>query len=598
MKITRIFLVLLFGSTALFAQTYNEYHISFDNAVHHEANISVIFSNLDVKPLEVLMSRTSPGRYAIHNFAKNVYDVKAFDGDGNELEITRPNPQQWDIIGHDGTVRFEYTLFANRAGGTYSGIDETHAHLNIPATFVFSKDYSHRPVKVTFDVREDLNWQVATQLKRLEGNTYYAPDTYYFMDSPTEIADYHLREEMIDGQIIRLALHTPASDREVNEYFSKVIAIVEEQREVFGELPTFDFGVYTFLSCYMPNSSGDGMEHRNSTYVVNSKPLDEPLAETSIGTISHEFFHAWNVERIRPASLEPFSFEEANMSGELWFAEGFTSYYTGLILARAGIRTEDQYIEGLDRGLNYVINSPGRQFFNPIEMSYRAPFVDAATSIDPTNNSNIFVSYYTYGSVLGLALDLSLRGMGNDLNLDDYMKLIWQKFGKTEIPYSIRDLEATLVEYAGEEFATDFFDRFIFDSEMPDYESLLRDVGVNFAFEDSRKADLGGNIRPVNGVWKLTSNAKIGSPLYNAGIEVEDEIISIGGKKLEDVESIDEILDRRRPGQTVDVVFSRWGEEKRVRVELAALNRYETEINSRANRTQRSNMRKWLGSKN
>ncbi|MEQ9265202.1 MAG: PDZ domain-containing protein [Balneolaceae bacterium] len=598
MKIARIFLMLLFGSTALFAQTYNEYQISFDNAVHHEANISVIFSNLDVKPLEVLMSRTSPGRYAIHNFAKNVYGVKAFDGEGNELEITRPNPQQWDIGGHDGTVRFEYTLFANRAGGTYSGIDETHAHLNIPATFVFSKDYSHRPVKVTFDVREDLNWQVATQLKRLEGNTYYAPDTYYFMDSPTEIADYHLREEMIDGQIIRLALHTPASDREVNEYFSKVIAIVEEQREVFGELPTFDFGEYTFLSCYMPNSSGDGMEHRNSTYVVSSKPLDEPLAETSIGTISHEFFHAWNVERIRPASLEPFSFEEANMSGELWFAEGFTSYYTGLILARAGIRTEDQYIEGLDRGLNYVINSPGRQFFNPIEMSYRAPFVDAATSIDPTNNSNIFVSYYTYGSVLGLALDLSLRGMGNNLNLDDYMKLIWQKFGKTEIPYSIRDLEATLVEYAGEEFATDFFDRFIFDSEMPDYESLLRDVGVNFAFEDSRKADLGGNIRPVNGVWKLTSNAKIGSPLYNAGIEVEDEIISIGGKKLEDVENIDEILDRRRPGQTVDVVFSRWGEERRVRVELAALNRYETEINSRANRTQRSNMRKWLESKN
>lgn len=598
MKIVHIFLLLLLGSAPLFAQTYNEYHISFDNAVHHEADISVVFSNLDVKPLEVLMSRTSPGRYAIHNFAKNVYGVKAFDGKGNELEVTRPNPQQWDVSGHDGTVRFEYTLFANRAGGTYSGIDETHAHLNIPATLVFSKDYSHRPVKVTFDVREDLNWQVATQLKRLEGNTYYAPDTYYLMDSPTEIADYHLREEMIDGQIIRLALHTPASDREVNEYFSKVIAIVKEQREVFGELPTFDFGEYTFLSCYMPNSSGDGMEHRNSTYVVSSKALDKPLGETSIGTISHEFFHAWNVERIRPASLEPFSFEEANMSGELWFAEGFTSYYTGLILARAGIRTEDQYIEGLDGGLNYVINSPGRQFFNPIEMSYRAPFVDAATSIDPTNNSNIFVSYYTYGSVLGLALDMSLRRMGNDLNLDDYMKLIWQKFGKTEIPYSIRDLEATLVEYAGEEFAIDFFKRFIFDSQVPDYESLFRDMGVDFGFEDSRKADLGGNIRPVNGAWKLTSNAKMGSPLYNAGIEVEDEIISIGGKKLEDVESIDEILDRRRPGQTVDIVFSRWGEEKRVRVELTASNRYKTEVNSRADRTQRSNMRRWLESKN
>lgn len=592
------FLVLFLGSTALIAQTYNEYEISFENAVHHEARISVTFSNLESKPLEVLMSRTSPGRYAIHNFAKNVYGVKAFDGNGNELEVTRPNPQQWDVSGHNGMVRFEYILFANRAGGTYSGIDETHAHLNIPATFVFSKDYSHRPVKVTFDVREDLNWRVATQLKRLNGNTYYAPDTYYFMDSPTEIADYHLREEMIDGQLIRLALHTPASDREVNEYFSKVIATVKEQREVFGELPTFDFGEYTFLSCYMPNSSGDGMEHRNSTYVVSSKALDKPLAETSIGTISHEFFHAWNVERIRPASLEPFSFEEANMSGELWFAEGFTSYYTGLMLTRAGIWTEEKYIEGLDGGLNYVINSPGRQFFNPIEMSYRAPFVDAATSIDPTNNSNIFISYYTYGSVLGLALDMSLRGMGSDLNLDDFMKLVWQTFGKTEIPYSVRDLEATLVEYAGEEFATNFFEEYIFNSEVPDYESLFEEMGVKFELEDSRKADLGGNIKAKDGVWKLTSNAKMGTPLYNAGIDTADEIISIGGKKLSEVEDIEEILNRRRPGQTVEIVFSRWGEEKRVRVELASSNKYKTEINSRANRAQKSNMKKWLESKN
>lgn len=580
--------------TPLIAQTHHTYQISFENAVHHEAEIMATFTNLDLKPLEVRMSRTSPGRYAIHNFAKNVYGVQAFDSDGNELEISRPNPQQWDVSGHDGTVVFKYTLFANRGDGTYSQVDETHAHLNIPATFVFPRNYMQRPVEVTFDLREDLNWRVATQLNRIGETTYYAPDVYYFMDSPVEIADYYLREEMVDGQLIRLALHTQASDREVNEYFRKVMDIVRAQRDVFGELPEFDYGEYTFLSCYMPNASGDGMEHRNSTIVTNSKPLDEPLGETSIGTISHEFVHAWNVERIRPLSLEPFDFEEANMSGELWFAEGFTSYYTGLILARAGVWTNERYVEGLDGTLNHVINSPGRQFFNPIEMSYRAPFVDAATAIDPTNNGNIFVSYYSYGSVLGLAMDIELRLMENDLNLDDFMELMWQKFGKTEIPYTIRDIESTLAEYAGEEFAGRFFNDHIYNSEMPDYQSLLKQVGVTFELAEPQKASLGGTIRKRDGVWKLTSNARIGSPLYEAGIDTEDEIISIGGIRLSSVESVDEILDRRRPGQTIDIVFRRWGEEKQVRVRLERSDRIETRMDNRANRQARALRNAWL----
>lgn len=592
----RLFAVLsgLFLCATLNAQTHNVYEISFDNAVHHEAHITATFTNLDLNPLEVRISRSSPGRYAIHDFAKNVYGVRAYDSNGIELEVTRPNPQQWDVTGHDGTVRFEYTLYANRGGGTYSQVDETHAHLNMPATFVFARDYQHRPIEITFNVREDLNWRVATQLKQVAEHTYYAPDTYYFMDSPTEIADYHLREEMVDGQLIRLALHTPASDREVNEYFAKVMAIVKAERDVYGELPTFDYGEYTFLSCYMPNASGDGMEHRNSTYVVSSKPLDRPLGETSIGTIAHEFFHAWNVERIRPRALEPFDFEDANMSGELWFAEGFTSYYTGLSLARAGINTPEEYIEGLDGGLNYVINSPGRRFFNPMEMSYRAPFVDAATSIDPTNNANIFISYYTYGSVLGLGLDLSLRNMERDLSLDGFMRLMWQKFGKTEVPYSVRDIEATLAEYAGEFFAGEFFDNYIYKSDLPDYQQLLYQFGVDFGLEKPNEASLGGAIRERDGVWKLTSNALIGSPLYEAGIESEDEIISIGGVRLSDVESVDEILERRRPGQSVEIVFSRWGEEKRTRATLTNNNRYKTEISNRENRNMRDKRKAWV----
>ncbi|MAL19312.1 MAG: peptidase M61 [Balneola sp.] len=579
---------------SLTAQTTTNYEISFDNAVHHEAEISVTFTNLENKVLEVRMSRTSPGRYALHEFAKNVYGVKATDSEGNELEVTRPNPHQWNVSGHDGTVKFEYTLFANRGDGTYSQVDETHAHLNMPATFAWARDYGHRPIEITFDVREDLEWKIATQLKPLKGTTYYAPDLYYFLDSPVEIADFHERQEQLNGQTIKMALHTPASDEEVDEYFGKVMAIVKAQEAVFGELPDFDYGEYVFLNCYMPNASGDGMEHRNSTIVTNSKDLDEPLANTSIGTISHEFVHAWNVERIRPASLEPFDFEEANMSGELWFAEGFTSYYTGLILARAGINEDEEYIEGLDRGLNYVINNPARQFSNPIEMSYQAPFVDAATSVDPQNKDNTFISYYTYGSVLGLALDLSLRSLDDGKNLDDFMKMMWQKFGKTEVPYSVRDIQATLSEYVNDSFAIQFFDNFIFDSKVPDYQKLLANVGVNLTKANPGKASLGTDIEIEEGVGSLESNAIMGSPIYDVGIESEDEITAIAGTKLSDVESVDEILDNYKPGDEVTITFSRWGEEKTVNVTLTEDPSLKTELNSKADKKKKDRRSAWL----
>lgn len=576
------------------AQTVTKYDISFENAVHHEAEVSIEYSNLENKVLEVRMSRTSPGRYALHEFAKNVYGVKATDSKGNELVITRPDPHQWNVSGHDGTVIFEYTLFANRGDGTYSQIDETHAHLNMPATFAWARDYEHRPIEIQFNVREDLNWKIATQLKPLSETTFYAPNLYYFLDSPVEIADLYERSEEVSDQTIRMALHTRSTEAEVDTYFTKVMAIVNEQVEVFGELPDLDFGEYVFLNCFMPNASGDGMEHRNSTVVTNSKPLATPLGETSIGTISHEFVHTWNVERIRPASLEPFNFEEANMSGELWFAEGFTSYYTNLILARAGIITQEEYIEGLSRGINYVFNHPGRQYFNPIEMSYQAPFVDAARSVDPVNRENTFISYYTYGSVLGLALDLSLRELDGDRNLDDFMKLMWNEFGKQEIPYTNRDIEDTLAEYAGIDFATNFFEKYIFDSQMPDYGSLLSQVGVHFGKANPDKTSLGTNISVKNGIGTLRSNAIKGSPIYNAGIEATDEIISIAGKSLSQVNDVDEILKNQKPGDTIEITFRRWGELNSVKVTLVTDSAYQTSIVNNINERKRERRSDWL----
>ena len=474
----RLFLVLI-CPIFLIGQT-NTYTISFENAVHHEGEITAEFTEIDSDTLELRMSRTSPGRYALHEFAKNVYNFKATDGTGKPLKIFRADPYQWQVVGHNGTVNVSYTLFANRGGGTYAQIDETHAHLNIPATFMFAPDLSNKNIQVTFNVREDLNWKIATQLPLIKGTTYSAPNLQYFMDSPTEISDFGLRSFKVSSKgkeyIIQLALHHNGTETELDAYFESVKKVVLAEMEVYGELPNFDYDAYTFLACYIPNASGDGMEHRNSTILTSTRSLADGGMNGNLGTVSHEFFHAWNVERLRPKSLEPFDFTVANMSGELWFAEGFTSYYTGLILCRAGLRTPEQYIAGLSGTFNYVWNSPARQFFNPIEMSYQAPFVDAATSVDPVNRENTFISYYSYGSVLGLALDLSLRQ--NGLSLDGYMKLVWNTYGKNEVPYTIKDLHESLKQYAGPVFGDNFFNNYIYQSKMPDYESYFKSVGV------------------------------------------------------------------------------------------------------------------------
>lgn len=598
-----VFLIISSGFSI--AQTHNIYEISFDNAVHHEATIKARFSGLENKVLELRMSRTSPGRYALHEFAKNVYNLKATDSKGKSLLVTRPNPYQWNVSGHDGTVVVTYTLYGNRGDGTYTQIDETHAHLNIPATFMYAPRLALRPVKVTFNVREDLNWKVATQLKHLEKNTYYAPDLHYFMDSPTEISNYSLREftEASNGKTynIRFVLHHKGSDADLDTYVAKVKKIVEQEKAVFGELPDYDFGTYTFLTCYLANVSGDGMEHRNSTILTDVEGLAEGGMENNIGTVSHEYFHAWNVERIRPLSLQPFDYTAANMSGELWFAEGFTSYYTNLILCRAGIITPEAYVEGLSGSLNYVWNSPALNYFNPIEMSYQAPFVDAARSVDPVNWTNTFVSYYSYGSVLGLALDLSLRNHKKDLTLDGYMQLVWKKFGKTEIPYTVKDLENTLAEYAGEDFATNFFTKYIYQSNMPEYQSLLSTVGVSFKKAKPNTPYLGAYVRSEEGKITVVSNPHQGSPLYKAGIENGDHIISMGDYIMSDTTNITDVLDNLELNNTVTVVYERNDEKKETIMELESDPAYKTTLlelqDKKLSKAQKESRERWLGRK-
>ncbi|MBX7150621.1 PDZ domain-containing protein [bacterium] len=554
----RLFVLVCLFQTA-FAQEPISYSISFDNAVHHEASISVTFPNIGKEPLELYMSRSSPGRYALHEFVKNVYDVKATDGKGKSLALIQPDPYSWRIENHNGTVTVTYTLFADLCDGTYSAIDGTHAHLNIPATYMWAKGMEKRPIRVQFKTPK--NWKIATQLKPTEDPLVFtAPDFQYFMDSPVEMSNFDWYEWTIPHrdrtQTIRMAFHHSGTKDESKAFFEAVKAIVLEAKAVFGELPEYDNGTYTFLADYLPYAHRDGMEHRNSTVITNHHSLQTGLIDIA-GSVSHEFFHCWNVERIRPKSLEPFDFLRANMSGELWFAEGFTSYYDALILKRAAVTSLDQYTKNLSKDLSYFLGSPGRRYFNAVDMSRQAPFADAATSNDPQNKSNTFISYYNFGAVLGLALDLSIREKFPDKTLDDLMREMWSAHGKNELPYTNDDVKAALAKTTRDQkFADMFFEKYIFGRDVPDFGKLLSQAGLLLRKSKSDKPFFG----PMD--WKISDNAValknpsiVGSPLYKAGLDQGDKILTVNGEMIAETSQLDTILAHHQIGDTLTIEY-------------------------------------------
>ena len=310
----------------------------------------------------------------------------------------------------------------------------------------------------------------------------------YLFDSPTELSDHVLREFSVrnpDGKSysIRAAIHTDQLAAGRRGVPPGRAAIVNEAVTVFGEYPAFDTGTYTFLADYLPTNGGDGMEHRNSTVVSGRGNV-----RSGLGTASHEFFHAWNVERIRPQGLEPFNYEEANLTDSLWVAEGFTQYYGSLIMGRAGLSDVKRTVRGMGSLADSVINDPGRQFRSPVEMSHHAPFTDAARSVDPTNFGITFIWYYTYGGAVALGLDLSLRDKTNGkVTLDDFMRAMWKVHGKPDgpqpglvaKPYSLTDLRDRLAEVSGDRaFAEEFYRRYMIGREVVDYARLFQRAGV------------------------------------------------------------------------------------------------------------------------
>ncbi len=539
--------------------------------------VEATFSDVPAGPLRLRMSRTSPGRYALHEFAKNVFDVRVTNSHGVALRVSRPDLHQWDVAGHDGTVVATYRVFGDRVDGTYLSVDDTHAHMNMPATLMWARGFEARSARVRFEQPAGRTWRVATQLYPTEDPlTFTAPNFHYLMDSPAEFSAHTLRTFTVadaggGAPQFRVALHHDGSDADADAFARDAEKIVRESMAVFGEFPQFENNTYTFLSDYLPWASGDGMEHRNSTILSGPGALRNPGQRGGLlGTVAHEFFHAWNMERIRARDIEPFNFEEADVSGELWLGEGFTSYYDALLMRRAGLTPLEGTLGSFAGTINAVQLSPGRRLRTAEDMSRLAPFVDAAAAIDRTNWENTFISYYTYGAAIGLGLDLSLRERSNGrTTLDTYMRALWAKYGRPgqKVPgmvattYTMDDLRNVLAEVSGDkQFAQTFFSRYIQGHDIVDYGPLFARAGLVLRTRNEGRAYFAGAQQLTfqgGGGGRVGSAVAFDSPLYRAGVNRDDLIVSIDGVNVTSQQALDQLLAKHKPGVQATIRFVR-----------------------------------------
>jgi predicted metalloprotease with PDZ domain len=593
------------------------YRLAVPDPVQRELVVEMTVAALE-GPLDARMSRTSPGRYAPHEFAKNVYDVTAADGAGRALRVDHVEPSRWLVDGHDGTVRLRYRVFGDRLDGTYLSVGPTHAHVNPPAALVWPAGID-RPATVAIALPPGAGWEVATQLPRGDApGTWRAETIQFLLDSPIEASRHVARRfdaELPAGAAgsspsVTVVLHDASGAHAIDPMVDGIRRIVRTEAAIFGEYPAFEDGRYTFLFDFAPWALGDGMEHRDSTVITGSAE-GALMGRQALETAAHEFFHAWNVERIRPRALEPFDFERPASSGELWLAEGFTSYYQDVVLARAGLATFEQTIRGLQGSVDAVMTSAALGFRSAAEMSRMAPLVDGANPLDRTNLPSTYLSYYTHGEALGLGFDLAIRERtGHTRSLDDFMRAMWRAHGRpggarqgyVDAPYTLDDVRARLGEVTGDRaFADALVSRYIEGRERMDYARLLATAGLVLRPRRPGEPSLGVvTLQPGGDGMRVAAQPPHGSPLSRAGLGEDDEITAVNGKAVSGFDGLDRAIGRLAPGTTVTLRVARRGERRELNVpvtlvENPALEIVPVEQTGRAlTEAQKSLRRSWI----
>ena len=585
-----------------------------------EVTIEVMASRDErLRSLDFQMPKWSPGRYAVFDFAKNVQEVKAreacpagLDCTTPDLLVTRVDDQTWRAeLGSfrpaGASLMFSYKVFANDLSGTFSQLDARHANFNGGNLFMYV--VNHKQDSVTLSINAPRGWRIVNgRTEKKDQSEFQFANWDVMTDTPTEIApDWTDDEFKVDGKTYHVVVHSlgkeagnrPALVRDLEK-------IVRAETAMWGP-PEFDS--YTFLFHFANDQrSSDGMEHLTSTQIIVPGALaDKDMLEEALDAAAHEFFHVWNVKRLRPIELGPWDFTRPANTRGLWIAEGITNYYGHLMQRRAGLWIDARLFTELRNQISEVENSPGSKLMSAEESSLSAPFLDDAPHAQQTNLPNTSVSYYPKGEVVGLALDLLMRGKTKGkASLDDVMRRMYEDF-YLKSPnasyylrgrgYTAQDFEKVVSEVAGADMS-DFFKRHVRGVEPPPYEEAFAQVGLRFVRTARAPVTLGITADESDVVNFKIAAVRPGSPAAEAGVQAGDAITSFGGNKFTSV-NFSKVLARYKPGDRVQVSFLRGGRSVTVTITLGPplLFDFKIEENPNASAEAKALRAAWLNGK-
>jgi predicted metalloprotease with PDZ domain len=570
-----------------------EYTVDLLEARRHLLRVTATFRSSGAQLLLQLPVWT-PGSYLVREYARHVQDLVAETEGGKALAVEKIGKAAWrvDTVGAAAVV-VKYAVYANDLTVRSAHADATHAYWNGACTFLYVEAQRTAPSVVSVVAPE--GWKVTTPLPQESGALYkfVARDYDELVDSPFEVGTHELIEFRALDKPHRIAIWGDCS-RPRHELAADFAKIVEAGAAVFdGTVPYDD---YTFIMLLAPNAYG-GLEHKASTTLISSPFTFAPLKkyEDFLELVSHEFFHLWNVKRIRPQTLGPFDYQQENYTRALWMMEGITSYYDRLLLVRAGLLPPRRFLSKFADDWAKLMTTPGRRHHSLEEASFDAWIKHYRPDENTVNTS---ISYYLKGGLVATLFDLEIRRRSDGKKtLDDVMRLLWREYGIPDKGFPEKEA-AALFERATGLPLHDLFSAWVRGKDEIDPKAALASVGLEIVSghddDEAQQAWLG--------ITWSDSGLRVrevleGSPAERAGLYPGDDVVALAGYRISSENTLRDRLSQRRPNDVVELTLFRRERLHTIPVMLGErpVQKYEIRVLDGATNMQKAAFVQWMG---
>lgn len=584
--------LLALGMTAK-SQVKIGYEVSFVEPQAHYAEVEMNVSGVAKEFVDVKMPVWAPGSYLVREFAKNVEGFKASVA-GKDVKFEKVNKNTWRVYhANAADLKINYRVYAFEISVRTAFIDESHAFLSSTGIFMYPDGMIKSPS--TVKINPHRNWsKVSTGLEPVAGEkfTYRAADFDILYDSPIEVGNQDVFEFMAAGVKHEVAM-VGGGNYDAARLKVDMAKIVEAGTAIYGENPNKH---YTFIVHHFERGGG-GLEHLNSTVLGASRNqyTDERGYKGFLNLVAHEYYHLWNVKRLRPVALGPFDYDQENYTTNLWVAEGFTAYYENKLMLRSGFNTPEIFVNDLAGAVGSVENTPGAKVQSAAEASFDA-WIKYYRPNENSNNTG--VSYYSKGEVIGLLMDLKIaQATKGAKSLDDVMRAMYEQVKTSGKGYTDAEFKTMVEKISGIDF-TQFWADYVNGTTPVDYKQFFGYAGVKVKNENE------GKRVPYLGVASKRTEGRIyisavsrNSAAWIAGLNVNDEVISIDGTPVEAVIERMPAITNKKVGDVVQINVMRDGLPKTIAATLKANPNMKlaAELDAKASKQQLQVRKRWFG---